>query len=71
MAPKAPPPCLQKFGAPLYTGAFLTEELLVLGGGGGKKSSGIPNRCAPALRVAAAGGRLGERMAHAPALSLR
>ena len=36
--------CSQKFGAPLYAGAFLNEELLVLGGGGGKKSSGIPNR---------------------------
>ena len=45
MAPKAPPPCTQKFGAPLYAGAFLTDELLVLGGGGGKKSSGIANRC--------------------------
>ena len=45
MAPK-PSPCTQKFGAPLYAGAFLTDELLVLGGGGGKKSSGIANRCA-------------------------
>jgi hypothetical protein len=41
----APSVCTQKFGAPLYAGTFLTEELLVLGGGGGKKSSGIPNRC--------------------------
>jgi len=39
---------MQKFGAPLYAGAFLTDELLVLGGGGGKKSSGIPNRYARA-----------------------
>ena len=44
MAP--PGPCTQKFGMPLYAGAFLTDELLVLGGGGGKKSSGIANRCA-------------------------
>jgi hypothetical protein len=51
MAPKAPPPCTQKFGAPLYAGAFLTDELLVLGGGGGKKSSGIANRCAGHTRV--------------------
>jgi hypothetical protein len=48
MAPKASP-CTQKFGAPLYAGAFLTDELLVLGGGGGKKSSGIANRCARGL----------------------
>ena len=46
MAPAAPLRCMQKFGAPLYAGAFLTDELLVLGGGGGKKSSGIANRCA-------------------------
>ena len=44
MAP--PGPCTQKFGMPLYAGAFLTDELLVLGGGVGKKSSGIANRCA-------------------------
>ena len=48
MAP--PGPCTQKFGAPLYAGAFLTDELLVLGGGGGKKSSGIANRCASVVR---------------------
>ena len=51
MAPKASP-CTQKFGAPLYAGAFITDELLVLGGGGGKKSSGIANRCACCARVA-------------------
>lgn len=34
----------RKFGAPLYCGVFLNEELLVTGGGGGKKSSGIANR---------------------------
>lgn len=52
MAPRQSLPCSQKFGAPLYAGAFLTDELLVLGGGGGKKSSGIPNRCGRLQRAA-------------------
>ena len=48
--------CTQKFGAPLYAGVFLNDELLLLGGGGGKKSSGIANRCARAEAAAPAYG---------------
>ena len=47
MAPKAEKN-VQKYGMPLYGVAFLSETLLAVGGGGGKKSSGIPNRRAPA-----------------------
>ena len=52
--PAAAMACTHKFGAPLYAGVFLNDELLLLGGGGGKKSSGIANRCARAAAAAPA-----------------
>jgi hypothetical protein len=34
----------QKYGSPLYTGGWVTEDTIIAAGGGGRSATGIVNR---------------------------